>query len=102
MKNARVVLVCVLDTVASLNEFIRESAGDASCLPGAKFHVLPLGKVPGVGSNNTEEASFLLGVAKVLDGFDVFFWDFHRLNISRVSSGSLRAARKRSASFPGA
>ncbi|MGB6880930.1 MAG: transposase, partial [Candidatus Acidiferrales bacterium] len=33
----------------------------------------------------------------VLKGLDVFSWDIHKLRISRVSSGSLRAARKRSA-----
>ena len=59
MKNARVVLVPVLDTVASCNEFVRESAGDASCLPGANLNILPLRKVSGVGSNNTEESNFL-------------------------------------------
>jgi hypothetical protein len=73
VENARIVLVLVLDTVASRHELACESAGDAPCLSGAKFRVLPLSKVPGMGSNNTEEPSFLLCVAKALDHFDVFF-----------------------------
>ena len=83
-------------------ELVCESAGDAARLPGAKFRVLPLGKIAGMDSDDTEKPCLPLGVAKVLQGLDVFFWDFHKLRISRVSSGSLRAARKRSASFPGA
>jgi hypothetical protein len=73
VENARIVLVLVLGTVASRHEFVCKSARDAPCLSGAKFRVLPLGKVPGMGSNDTEEASFLLCVSKALDRFDVFF-----------------------------
>jgi hypothetical protein len=73
VKNARVVLVLVLGGVAACYELACEGAGDAPCLPGAKFSVLSLGKVSGMDGNDVEEAGFLLCVAEVLNRFDMFF-----------------------------
>lgn len=49
-----------------------------------------------------EKLCLALGVAKISQCLDVLVRESHKFRISLVSSGSRMAARKRSASFPGA
>jgi hypothetical protein len=98
MIDAASALVLAPVDVATALELLEEVVGPVAPRGSTEGQILTGHKVAGVRGDDVEETGFGFRVAKSLQSGDMVVSDFHRLNISAVSSRWSRTRRKRSAS----